>query len=141
MPIINITVRNKIATSNCEQIIVCGNEDYTAIFDFGYSTDTLDIEGVKEKECGVIPTIEQIKSAMNKLIGEIDQIPPLYSAKVVNGRRAYDLAREGIQFELKPKKITIAKKAETSIGRNDLCPCGSGKKYKKCCGAPTNTNN
>ena len=83
------------------------NKRYTAIFDFGYSTDTLDIEGVKEKECGVIPTIEQIKSAMHKLIGEIDQIPPLYSAKVVNGRRAYDLAREGIQFELKPKKITI----------------------------------
>jgi preprotein translocase subunit SecA len=40
--------------------------------------------------------------------------------------------------EKKPKKITIAKKAEASIGRNDLCPCGSGKKYKKCCGAPSN---
>ncbi len=37
----------------------------------------------------------------------------------------------------KPKKITIAKKAEESVGRNDLCPCGSGKKYKKCCGSPT----
>ena len=36
----------------------------------------------------------------------------------------------------KPKKITIAKKAEESVGRNDLCPCGSGKKYKKCCGSP-----
>ena len=40
--------------------------------------------------------------------------------------------------EKKPKKITIAKKAEASIGRNDLCPCGSGKMYKKCCGAPSN---
>ena len=38
----------------------------------------------------------------------------------------------------KPKKITIAKKAEASVGGNDLCPCGSGKKYKKCCGAPSN---
>ena len=38
----------------------------------------------------------------------------------------------------KPKKIRIAKKAEESIGRNDLCPCGSGKKYKKCCGSPAN---
>ena len=36
----------------------------------------------------------------------------------------------------KPKKVTIAKKAEESVGRNDLCPCGSGKKYKKCCGSP-----
>ena len=38
----------------------------------------------------------------------------------------------------KPKKVTIAKKAEESVGRNDLCPCGSGKKYKKCCGSPAN---
>ena len=36
----------------------------------------------------------------------------------------------------KPKKVKIAKKSENSVGRNDPCPCGSGKKYKKCCGAP-----
>ena len=36
------------------------------------------------------------------------------------------------------KKISVVKKAEASVGRNDLCPCGSGKKYKKCCGAPSN---
>ena len=47
---------------------------------------------------------------------------------------------EGFEGETakKPKKVTIAKKAEESIGRNDLCPCGSGKKYKKCCGSPAN---
>ena len=38
----------------------------------------------------------------------------------------------------KPKKVKIAKKSEESVGRNDLCPCGSGKKYKKCCGSPAN---
>ncbi len=38
----------------------------------------------------------------------------------------------------KPKKVTVAKKAEPVAGRNDLCPCGSGKKYKKCCGSPAN---
>ncbi len=38
----------------------------------------------------------------------------------------------------KPAKVTIKK--ESAVGRNDLCPCGSGKKYKKCCGAPSNTN-
>jgi preprotein translocase subunit SecA len=37
------------------------------------------------------------------------------------------------------KKVNITKKA-SSVGRNDLCPCGSGKKYKKCCGAPSNNN-
>lgn len=80
---------------------------YTAIFDFGYTTDTLDIEGAKTHESSIIPNFEQINFAITKLIGDVDQIPPLYSAKVVNGRRAYDLAREGIEFELKPKKITI----------------------------------
>ncbi len=40
----------------------------------------------------------------------------------------------------KPKKVTVVKRTEPSIGRNDLCPCGSGKKYKKCCGAPENMN-
>ncbi len=38
----------------------------------------------------------------------------------------------------KPKKVTVVRKAAESVGRNDLCPCGSGKKYKKCCGAPEN---
>ena len=41
-------------------------------------------------------------------------------------------------IERKPKKVTIAKKTEEAVGRNDLCPCGSGKKYKKCCGSPAN---
>ncbi len=39
------------------------------------------------------------------------------------------------------KKVTVVKKASESVGRNDLCPCGSGKKYKKCCGAPGGTQN
>ncbi|MBR2354621.1 MAG: preprotein translocase subunit SecA [Clostridia bacterium] len=47
---------------------------------------------------------------------------------------------EGFEGEggKKPKKISVVKKAEANVGRNDLCPCGSGKKYKKCCGAPGN---
>ena len=40
----------------------------------------------------------------------------------------------------KVKKVTVVKRAADSVGRNDLCPCGSGKKYKKCCGAPGNNN-
>ena len=37
------------------------------------------------------------------------------------------------------KKVTVVKKNDPKVGRNDLCPCGSGKKYKKCCGAPENS--
>ncbi len=47
------------------------------------------------------------KEKLKLFIGEIDQIPPLYSAKFVNGRRAYKIARKGIDMELKPNKVTI----------------------------------
>ncbi len=49
---------------------------------------------------------------------------------------------EGFEGEggKKPKKVTVVKRKEDSVGRNDPCPCGSGKKYKKCCGAPANSN-
>ena len=47
---------------------------------------------------------------------------------------------EGEGGAKKPARVTVAKKAAVEVGRNDLCPCGSGKKYKKCCGAPGANN-
>ena len=80
---------------------------YVAEFTFGYSTDTLDAEGEIESRCDSIPTIEQIKAVLPDFIGTIEQIPPKYSAKKINGKKAYDLARGGQEFELKPSKVTI----------------------------------
>jgi tRNA pseudouridine55 synthase len=80
---------------------------YTAVFDFGYSTDTLDITGEKVNDGAYVPTSEEIMSVLPKLTGKISQIPPHYSAKNINGVRAYDLARRGIDFELKPKDVII----------------------------------
>ncbi len=48
---------------------------------------------------------------------------------------------EGANGAKKPKKVSVVRRAEASVGRNDLCPCGSGKKYKKCCGAPGKEQN
>ena len=47
---------------------------------------------------------------------------------------------EGMDGQKTVKKVTVVKRAAEQVGRNDLCPCGSGKKYKKCCGAPANGN-
>ncbi|MBO7155915.1 MAG: tRNA pseudouridine(55) synthase TruB [Clostridia bacterium] len=80
---------------------------YYTEFVFGKETDTLDESGRVLLENGIIPTEEQIKAIIPSLCGEIDQIPPLYSAKSVDGRRAYDLAREGKTFELKPRRVVI----------------------------------
>lgn len=80
---------------------------YVAEFTFGYTTDTLDAEGQIEDRCNIIPALEQIKEVLPDFMGEIEQIPPKYSAKKINGKKAYDLAREGKEFELKPSKVTI----------------------------------
>ena len=80
---------------------------YVAEFAFGYSTDTLDAEGEVESKSGTIPTLEQILEVIPMFLGEIEQMPPKYSAKKINGKKAYDLARAGEDFELKPNKVTI----------------------------------
>ncbi len=80
---------------------------YVAEFTFGYSTDTIDAEGEIENKCEIIPTLEQIESVLPDFVGTIEQMPPKYSAKKINGKKAYDLARSGQEFELKPSKVTI----------------------------------
>lgn len=80
---------------------------YIATFEFGYITDTLDSLGSVTQVNGVIPTFEQVENILPTFVGVMEQVPPQYSAKNVNGKRAYTLARMGETFELKPKKITI----------------------------------
>lgn len=81
-------------------------KEYIAEFTFGVSSDTLDSTGALIYG-GEIPKIGELEKVLPSLIGEIMQIPPKYSAKNVNGRRGYDLAREGVEFTLPPKKVHI----------------------------------
>ena len=148
---------------------------YVAEFTFGYSTDTLDAEGVVEKALkgvnltkinaktqnttnnaetiqnviegekntqinsgnaqeieiidGVIPTREQIEAVLPSFLGEIEQMPPKYSAKKIKGKKAYDLARSGVEFELKPSKVTINELEILDYSNNVLTlkiNCGAG---------------
>lgn len=80
---------------------------YIAEFCFGIDTDTLDSTGKTLSGGGRIPSAEEISSVMPEFIGKIEQIPPKFSAKSVNGRRGYSLAREGKDFELAPKTVKI----------------------------------
>lgn len=79
---------------------------YLARFRFGVTSATLDEEGEKTVG-GRVPLQEEIERALPALTGEIDQIPPKYSAKSVNGRRGYQLARSGEEFTLPPKRVTV----------------------------------
>ena len=81
-------------------------KEYIAEFTFGADSDTRDSTGELVRG-GRIPTAEEIERILPDFEGEIMQVPPKYSAKNVGGRRGYDLARAGIEFELEPKKVRI----------------------------------
>jgi tRNA pseudouridine55 synthase len=103
---------------------------YETVFDFGYTTDTLDTTGVITNDGGYIPTLDEIKQVLPELTGNISQIPPIYSAKNINGERAYDLARRGEIFELKPKivdiiKLNVLEKVSDNQYKFEIV-CGSG---------------
>ena len=102
---------------------------YVATFEFGFETNTLDATGQVIKKCDNIPTEEEILTILPKFIGKISQIPPKYSAKSINGKRAYDLARNNVEFELKPKIVEIFDLKLISYESNILkleITCGSG---------------
>jgi len=83
---------------------------YSAELDLSFTTDTDDYTGQKLRETSKYTDQETFKQALATFIGEIDQIPPLYSAKKVNGKKLYELMREGHPLdlsELVPKKIHI----------------------------------
>lgn len=80
---------------------------YIATFLFGYDSDTLDTTGNVKETGGNIPLEEEIKAVIPKLTGEVMQVPPKYSAKNINGKRGYQLARAGVEFVLPPKKVNI----------------------------------
>ena len=80
---------------------------YRAFFTFGKTTDTLDAYGEIVDSSTVIPTQDQIQDVLHAFIGELQQIPPAYSAISVGGVRAYKLARSGEEIELKPRAVTV----------------------------------
>ena len=80
---------------------------YIADFDIGYATDTYDIEGKKIAENIIEVSKENLKQSIKKFIGNIKQIPPMYSAIKIDGNKLYHLARKGIEVERPERDVTI----------------------------------
>jgi len=80
---------------------------YEAGIRFGESTETYDAEGETTRSAGKVPTEVQIESALEMFRGEIQQIPPPYSAIKLQGKKAYELAREGKPVKLDPRSVTV----------------------------------
>lgn len=83
------------------------DKGYRATFKLGMTTDTLDITGEVASQSEVAVSVDDVKNAMRDFVGVIDQIPPMFSAKSVDGVRLYDLAREGKTVEREACKVEI----------------------------------
>lgn len=94
------------ATKLCE-MFADHTKEYEAVMILGKTYDTLDVTGVIEEEKEVMSTKDDIVTAVKGFIGGYEQIPPMYSAKKVGGRKLYDLARSGISVERKGVFVNI----------------------------------
>ena len=95
-----------IATKAAD-LLTFSDKKYRAELVLGMTTDTLDAEGEVLTECPVHCTEEEIRRAVMSFTGEIEQVPPMYSAIKQNGKKLYELARKGITVERKKRKVQI----------------------------------
>ncbi len=87
-------------------VLLQKDKEYLGTLKFGSSTDTQDSLG-KVISTSTLPTLDSIKNALPNFIGDINQIPPKYSALSINGVKAYDLARKGKDFEIAQRNVKI----------------------------------
>ncbi len=85
-------------------------KSYAATFELGKTSDTLDVTGqVTNFETAIenVPTEQQVRAELLKWQGRVQQVPPNFSALVIDGRRAYKMARKGVRFDLAPRDVDI----------------------------------
>jgi len=102
--VLPILVGNAVKAS---EYLTSQTKEYIATIKFGILTDTLDISGSIIRSGGKIPTKEEFINVLPTFLGESLQTPPMYSAIKVNGKKLYELAREGKTIEVEPRKIII----------------------------------
>ena len=83
------------------------SKEYKFTVQFGAETDTLDLEGVVVADSDARPTLAELEAVLPRFTGPIEQVPPAYSALMVDGTRAYERARAGEVVELKSRQLTI----------------------------------
>ncbi len=85
------------------------DKEYLATVQFGKDTDTYDLDGTVTNTYDKKITQEDLISILDDFRGEIEQLPPIYSAIKVNGKKLYEYARNGEEVEIKPRKVFISK--------------------------------
>lgn len=90
-----------------QELLQNSDKEYLATFKLGITTDTEDITGKVLSTSPVKVNLYDIKNVIQKFIGEIYQIPPMYSAIKVNGQKLYELARKGLTVKREPRRVNI----------------------------------
>lgn len=94
------------ATKLCD-VLTDKDKSYEATLLLGKTTDTEDSSGKILTQSEVNVSVQEVKEAIFSFVGEYDQIPPMYSAIKMNGKKLYELAREGIEIERQPRTVAI----------------------------------
>ena len=89
------------------EYLVCDAKEYEATLKLGITTDTEDVTGAVLTQCATLPSPKDVAEAAENFLGVTQQIPPMYSALKVGGKKLCDLAREGKTVERQPRDITL----------------------------------
>lgn len=123
------------ATRICD-MLTDATKEYEAVLLLGITTDTQDTTGEVLSQSEVNVSEELVRETIMSFVGDIEQIPPMYSALKVDGKKLYELAREGKEIERKPRKITIfdIKISEISLPRITMrVSCSKGTYIRTLC--------
>ena len=124
-------------TAKAAEYLVADRKTYIARLTLGLTTDTEDITGKVLTENDNIPSADEVVCACGEFLGKIKQIPPMYSALKVDGKKLYDLAREGIEVERKARDIEIFRLDVTPTDKVNeyelLVECSSGTYIRTLC--------
>jgi tRNA pseudouridine55 synthase len=95
------------AATRLSEYLSTSSKRYEALIRFGSSTQTYDSNGSVTRSTGKAPSRKEIEDTLTQFEGEIDQVPPPYSAIKLKAKKAYELAREGEEVELEARQVTI----------------------------------
>lgn len=119
-----------------ERFLVSDSKEYSATLRLGIETDTEDTTGEVLRTCDSIPESDDVKAAAESMLGESEQLPPMYSAVKVGGKKLYEYAREGKEVERKGRKITVSSVCCEKIADTDYrldCTVSSGTYVRTLC--------